>query len=609
MSDFLVTQLAERLGTDPDTAKAALTALLDDMHGELALGHAVTMPGVGTFRQDITGVTFTPDVNLIDAVNMTYSGLGNLSLDAAGGPIAELPPTSGTPSGGLDFMDPTAFELPPSDEAEHLALNPAERATELPERERLPELPPPKLAALPPAQMHEPEPPPSELGDLSFDDVQTLDDLVLPDPFAALPAEETPSSAPQEVPDEEFDPYAETTLFVDSPPQASQETGLPGTDAILHPELSNAAQDEAEEIAGTPYIDETDPSGYDETVLMPAFSQTDTPSQPEEPADGLSFLAPEPEESPNLSFLPPLDEPEENAEGNMDTTWLEPASSSDDALHPLGPAPKQEMEEADFSVMPPLDPTALEEPKPFDFIEGFSEQEEPGVALPDVSFSLPSLEAEEGLAPAPRDEPDTDIPLPPTMVIPEIDQGSKSSKEQDRRPLFLIGALGMVLVVVLAMLAYQFLIKDQPDTPAIAEDPTSQTETPPTDPSTSASQGNPENGAAEEGTLDNTITQSGNGSFSLPFMGGIDFAQGGWTVIIGSETLYSRAAAKAAGFQQLGQSITILQGRSDGLTRYRIALGQFQGASAADRFRRQNANQLPDGAWVLRIRPSMRYNP
>jgi hypothetical protein len=89
---------------------------------------------------------------------------------------------------------------------------------------------------------------------------------------------------------------------------------------------------------------------------------------------------------------------------------------------------------------------------------------------------------------------------------------------------------------------------------------------------------------------------------------GIDPAAGGYTIVIASRQQRSLAENVVEQYQQElqdeGLPVEIIVGQSDGQTRYRVGVGQFSTIDAATAERDRLADRLPDGAWVLRIRPN-----
>ena len=88
----------------------------------------------------------------------------------------------------------------------------------------------------------------------------------------------------------------------------------------------------------------------------------------------------------------------------------------------------------------------------------------------------------------------------------------------------------------------------------------------------------------------------------------VDPAEGGWTIIVASRTDRDIAASTQATFRDRFQPdlpTGLLTAASDGQTRYRVAVGQFGSRSAVLAAIDQYSDRLPEGAWALRLEPSM----
>ena len=82
----------------------------------------------------------------------------------------------------------------------------------------------------------------------------------------------------------------------------------------------------------------------------------------------------------------------------------------------------------------------------------------------------------------------------------------------------------------------------------------------------------------------------------------IDRARGGYTIVVASETNEQRAQGWAEGWRKQGFRTTVLPYAQDGVTLYRVGVGQFALLEEAARVRDAlMGNELPRGAWVLRI--------
>ncbi|MDX1440495.1 MAG: SPOR domain-containing protein, partial [Rubricoccaceae bacterium] len=77
-------------------------------------------------------------------------------------------------------------------------------------------------------------------------------------------------------------------------------------------------------------------------------------------------------------------------------------------------------------------------------------------------------------------------------------------------------------------------------------------------------------------------------------------AQGGFTWVVGSGNEQS-AARLVERYRSQGFRASVLQGEANGLTVYRIALGQFTSRTEANRFRSQLPADAPAESWILSL--------
>lgn len=85
----------------------------------------------------------------------------------------------------------------------------------------------------------------------------------------------------------------------------------------------------------------------------------------------------------------------------------------------------------------------------------------------------------------------------------------------------------------------------------------------------------------------------------------IDRAMGGWTIVVASRTSPTEAKNTLEQYQQRfqgeGLPVDILTGTSDGQTRYRISVGQYDSRQAALNALGQLQGRVPEDAWPLQI--------
>jgi nucleoid DNA-binding protein len=82
-----------------------------------------------------------------------------------------------------------------------------------------------------------------------------------------------------------------------------------------------------------------------------------------------------------------------------------------------------------------------------------------------------------------------------------------------------------------------------------------------------------------------------------------DTSTAGYTLVVASTVVESDALAGIQRYRQLGLPAAVLAYEDDGSVRYRLAVGLYESAAAADRARKEMADRLPAGTWVRRIRP------
>lgn len=83
---------------------------------------------------------------------------------------------------------------------------------------------------------------------------------------------------------------------------------------------------------------------------------------------------------------------------------------------------------------------------------------------------------------------------------------------------------------------------------------------------------------------------------------GIDTAAGGYTIVVFSETTQSSASEVVQRYREQGFRSDVVSSEEGGVTRYRVAVGQFETLEEAVDARNQLAGrELPQDAWVLAL--------
>ena len=80
-----------------------------------------------------------------------------------------------------------------------------------------------------------------------------------------------------------------------------------------------------------------------------------------------------------------------------------------------------------------------------------------------------------------------------------------------------------------------------------------------------------------------------------------------WTVVVASRTERASAETIALRYRErlrrTGHLVDVIEGARNGITYYRVAVGQFETVAAARTVREELAAEIPEDAWLLRLRP------
>lgn len=105
------------------------------------------------------------------------------------------------------------------------------------------------------------------------------------------------------------------------------------------------------------------------------------------------------------------------------------------------------------------------------------------------------------------------------------------------------------------------------------------------------------------------VTDPAPAADALPeWVGSIKRNQGGWTWVVASRTTLPDAEEVANSYIDLyrqGISVDVLAGQSNGVTRYRIAIGQYSTRNLAESDRSRLGTALPSDAWMLKVEANM----
>lgn len=342
---------------------------------------------------------------------------------------------------------------------------------------------------------------------------------------------------------------------------------------------------------------------------------------------------------------------DDTAEDTDDESGGEPSDEWEDDWeddteeHPLGPLPAEEFEDADYSV---VEDDASEEPLPeLQFQDDHDEQppatpaepmrmaetpetetpeaDEPSEAVEPIGAAEAANAADE-LEPADPDEPsesyepgDADAPAedsrePDRRARPHesIRRGWPSERAghngldgaTSRRNTILIGA-GLLIIIAAAAVGYLAMQPAEPTGTEIVSEAEEPQPTPPGDAETEDAQAESADDAASPDATDEveegTEPPASPASTPLRSPDGIDTAAGGFTIVVYSETSEASAGQVAQEYGDEGFRSGVISSQN-GVTRYRVGVGQFETLEEATEARNQLAgSELPNDAWVHRL--------
>jgi len=188
--------------------------------------------------------------------------------------------------------------------------------------------------------------------------------------------------------------------------------------------------------------------------------------------------------------------------------------------------------------------------------------------------------------------------LSPTDAVRRHARASARSTGERNRSVIWLGA-GVIVLVAIAAVVFFALRPDESQAPPLAE----QME-PPAIPDTSASSAVDETTAAEmpPAALSEEAEAEDDDSTPLRSSEGIDPSEGGYTIIVYSESSEQQASDVAAQYRGEGFRADVLEYEDDGATHLRVGIGQFTTLTeAAETRNRLAGNELPGDAWVRRV--------
>ncbi len=373
--------------------------------------------------------------------------------------------------------------------------------------------------------------------------------------------------------------------------------------------------------------EESEPEPAEDPPPEAEPAPADTPSDSEEltkdePAPGDEWHPPESDDAHHPlgpKETPPFEEPEHTVlDEDEDEEEPEPSSESPQAPAPLQPKSKHEAESKPAEELPDDEANeAIEDQAAGEQAEApeseVSDKKSPDEAQEDDALSAWPAEDEKD----PSEASDTPEPVSTESRAPER---RRHDRDRSSGAGILIGLF--VLIAVVAVGGY--LLQQQgvfgpadagdatpartPQAPADSEPATA------TDPQTdddesapAASENQPSETQPSEATAGESETQGADESPEAQ-PPTIDRTAGGYTIVIASRGNRDQAAAVVEQYEAAladeNLPLAILTGESNGQTRYRVGVGQFPSIDAATETRDQLADRLPEGAWVLRIRPN-----
>lgn len=175
-----------------------------------------------------------------------------------------------------------------------------------------------------------------------------------------------------------------------------------------------------------------------------------------------------------------------------------------------------------------------------------------------------------------------------------------------RRNTILIGA-GLLIIIAAAAVGYLAMQPAEPTGTEIVSEAEEPQPTPPGDAETEDAQADDESAddAASPDATDEveegTEPPASPASTPLRSPDGIDTAAGGFTIVVYSETSEASAGQVAQEYGDEGFRSGVISSQN-GVTRYRVGVGQFETLEEATEARNQLAgSELPDDAWVHRL--------
>ena len=534
----LANALANRLQIDESEAAKLVADISRQIEESLESGKTLTIPGLGTFSGSDGRIVFSPSPALAAAVNADIAHPEGLTLPATGPPS---PPEQEIASEEV-HSEPEAGEEPSVAPEGDPALE--EKLLDEPE-------------------MHSQQP----------------------------PEEETPTEEEQTPPPSAAFPEAEAGP-IGVPPETDVETSDEDAD-LVRPEPPAPPPEAAPPPQGMP-VQETEPPREFEPP-----AETEVDAEAERP----------PEDLPPAGFGPP---PEEEPSEHREPTWSLAPEEAEESEEPLEPSESAASPEASTPMEPEETPPPIGRDQPTAPSESDDRDRDRGFAPPpptgtpgrtsetrpeasDLAGEIHGLDVlarhieDHGEVPGqPRD------PLDEAERDGEVRQEHPRREERRRRSLLPILLIGAVLLAALAAGAYYILMREPATPPIVAQE---EAEAPPatTEPAAPAEETVDDPAEAGEAAAPETAAPAATDADEAP----IDISAGGWTIVVGSAQTREDAERLADRYAEAGLDVAIVYGTFNGVTRYRIAVEQFESEAAASEYLRDAPDALPSDAWRL----------
>jgi cell division septation protein DedD len=144
-----------------------------------------------------------------------------------------------------------------------------------------------------------------------------------------------------------------------------------------------------------------------------------------------------------------------------------------------------------------------------------------------------------------------------------------------------------------------------PDSMATASAPSPEANTPAPDAADADNESAEANSRDTAATASSPEPPSATESSSTPSSRTISPADGGWSIVVASrkdpEAARSLADTYRDRFREQGIPTGIIEATVNNSTRYRVGVGQFSSQSDVQRFLDEHGEDLPDGAWSVRL--------